>query len=105
MFGLNPDDYTNEEVEPIKTEKGWIINLKQSKDASKRICPHCKSIHSQVKDYHVVEYSISDNPGERNYVRIRKVRFICMNCRATYTNALKGIVENTNLTERTLQLI
>ena len=105
MFGLNPDDYTNEEVEPIKTEKGWIINLKQSKDVSKRICPHCKSIHSQVKDYHVVEYSISDNPGERNYVRIRKVRFICMDCGATYTNALKGIIENTNLTERTLQLI
>ena len=49
--------------------------------------------------------SISDNPGERNYVRIRKVRFICMDCGATYTNALKGIIENTNLTERTLQLI
>ena len=105
MFGLNPDDYSNDDAEPIKTDKGWIINLRQSTDASKRICPYCNSTHSQIKDYHVVEYSISDNPGERNYARIKKARFICMDCGKTYTNALKGIIDNTNLTERTIQLM
>lgn len=105
MFGLNPDDYSNDDAEPIKTDKGWIINLRQSTDVSKRICPYCESTHSQIKDYHIVEYSISINPGERNYVRIKKARFICMKCGKTYTNALKGIIENTNLTERTIQLM
>lgn len=105
MFGLEPSDYKNDDAQPIKTEKGWIINLKQSTDVSKRICPNCHSTHSQIKDYHIVEYPISDNVGERNIARIKKVRFICMECGKTYTNQLKGIIDDSNLTERTLQLM
>ena len=105
MFGLNPDDYSGEDAEPIKTDKGWIINLKQSTAKDKRICPNCQSTHVQIKDYHTIEYSISDNIGEHNYARIKKVRFICMECKQTFTNPLKGIIENSSLTERTLQLM
>lgn len=105
MFGLNPDDYLSEEVEPIKSEKGWVINLKQSTAADKRVCPHCHSHHVQIKDYHSVEYSISNNTGERNFVRIKKVRFICMDCKQTFTNSLTGIIDDSNLTEKTLILM
>ncbi len=73
MFGLNPDDYSGEEVEPIKINNGWIVNLKQSTSKEKRICPNCQSTHVQIKDYHTIEYSISDNIGEHNLSLITHV--------------------------------
>ena len=105
MFGLNPDDYSSDEAEPIKTDKGWIINLKQSTSKDKRICPSCGSNHVQINDYNTIEYSVSSNMGERSYARIRKVRFKCMECKTTFTNPLTGIVENSSLTEKTLSLM
>ena len=105
MFGLNPDDYSSDIAEPIKTDQGWVINLKQSTDNSKRQCPICGSNHAQINDYNTIEYSVSSNIGEKNYARIKKVRFKCMECKSTFTNPLSGIIENTSLTEKTISLM
>lgn len=36
LFGLNPDNYYRDYTGTIKTDKGWIINLKQSTEKEKK---------------------------------------------------------------------
>ena len=49
MFGLDPDNFVNELVEPFKSDDGTLIyNLRQRNDI--RICPECGCLNAKIND-------------------------------------------------------
>ena len=90
MFGLDPDNFINELVEPIKSDEGTIIyNLRQRTD--KRICPECGCIDAEINNYSWTETNFTTNEGKPVLIRIKKVRFKCKVCGKTFTPKILGI--------------
>ena len=54
QFGLDPDNFVNEVIDPFKSDDGTIIyNLRQRTDV--RICPECGCLHASINDYDYTE--------------------------------------------------
>lgn len=50
QFGLDPDNFVNEVIEPFESDKGTIIyNLQQRTDV--RICPICGCVDAEINNY------------------------------------------------------
>lgn len=79
MFGLDPDNFVNELVEPFESDDGkTIYNLNQRTDI--RICPECGCLNAKIQDYFYTETSFTTNEGRPVSIRIKKVRFYCKEC-------------------------
>ena len=90
LFGLDPDNFVNEIVEPFESDNGTIIyNLRQRID--KRICPQCGCVDAEINNYSWTETNFTTNEGRPILIRIKKVRFKCRGCGKTYTLTIKGI--------------
>ena len=89
-FGLDPDNFINELVEPIESENGTIIyNFRQRTD--KRICPECGCNDAEINNYSWTETNFTTNEGKPVLIRIKKVRFRCKTCDKTFTPKILGI--------------
>ena len=104
MFGLNPDDFINELVEPFTSDDGsTIYNLRQRID--KRICPECGCIDALIKDYYYTNTRFTTNDGLVIIIRIKRVRFKCKTCGKTFTIPITGIERYGKISKQARQLI
>lgn len=104
QFGLDPDNFVNEVIEPFESDNGTIIyNLRQRID--KRICPICGDIDAEINNYSWTETNFTTNEGRPILIRIRKVRFKCKGCGKTYTPIIKGIERYSKISKQVETLI
>ena len=90
QFGLDPDNFINELVEPFESDNGTIIyNLRQRID--QRTCPECGCLDAEINNYSWTETNFTTNEGRPTIIRIKKVRFKCKVCGKTFTPKIKGI--------------
>lgn len=102
-FGLDPDDFINELIEPIKSGNVFIYNIRQKTDF--RHCPYCNHDDAYINDYDYVEINSSETDQIKDILRIKKVRFKCKNCNRTFTPKLKGIEPYHKISIQTMNLI
>ena len=104
MFGLDPDNFINELVEPFDSDNGTIIyNLRQRTDL--RMCPECGCVDATINDYFWTETSFTTNEGKPVLIRIQKVRFKCKVCHKTFTPKIKGIERYSRISKQVETLI
>lgn len=104
MFGLDPDCFVNELVEPIESDNGTIIyNLRQRID--KRICPECGCTDAEINNYSWTETNFTTNEGKPILIRIKKVRFRCRVCDKTFTLKILGIERYARISKQIETLI
>ena len=104
MFGLDPDNFVNELVEPFKSDDGTVIyNLRQRTDI--RICPECGCLNAEINDYNYTETSFTTNDGKPTVIRIKKVRFKCRECSKTFTPEIKGVERYSKISSQVRKLI
>ena len=90
MFGLDPDNFVNELVEPFTSDAGeTIYNLRQRTDI--RICPYCNDNNVLINDYYYTNTRFTTNDGLTVIIRIKRARFKCKDCHKSFTNKVKGI--------------
>ena len=90
MFGLDPDNFVNELVEPFESDDGAIIyNLRQRTDIG--ICKTCQVFDAEINNYSWTETNFTTNEGRPVILRIKKVRFKCKICGKTFTPKIIGI--------------
>lgn len=102
-LGLDPNDFINEDDEPIKTKEGFIYEVKQRTDL--RCCPCCKGNNVIINDYNYVEINCSETDHIKDTLRIKKVRFKCKNCNKTFTPSLRGIERYSKISNQTFEMI
>lgn len=102
-LGIDPDNFKNIKTEPIITDDGFIFYTEQRSD--ERICPYCHGSHAEIKGYHHVDINCSDNENIKDILRVKKVRFMCLDCHRTFTPPLKGIARRAHISDLTKQLI
>ncbi|MDD3999373.1 MAG: hypothetical protein PHX62_00570 [Bacilli bacterium] len=102
-LGIDPESFKNIQTDPIKTDNGFIFYAEQRSD--ERVCPSCRSQHTEIKGYHHVHINCSDNENIKDVLRVKKVRFICLDCHKTFTPPLKGISRHAHISDLTKQLI
>lgn len=102
-FGLNPDNFINEDRDPIETDDGFIYEVRQRTDI--RLCPYCKSNKAYVHDHDSVEISCNQTDQIKDTLRIIKTRFMCNNCGSTYTPNIDGIEAYSSISNQTRKLI
>ena len=91
-LGINPDNFKNTIVDPIKTNAGFIYELQERTDV--RTCPYCDSTSVYIKEYYFTNTKIANDSNINETLRIKRVRFKCKNCNKTFTNKLSGINYN-----------
>lgn len=102
-LGFDPNDFINEDDEPIKTKDGFIYETVQRID--RRICPYCKSGNVVINDYRYSEINCSETDYIKDILRIKKVRFKCKECEKTFTPTLNGLNRNASMSSQTLDMI
>jgi len=104
QFGLDPDNFINEVIEPFESDDGKIIyNLRQRIDI--RICPRCGCVDAEINNYSWTETNFTTNEGRPILIRIKKVRFKCQGCEKTYTPIIKGIERYSKISKQIETLI
>lgn len=104
MFGLDPDNFVNELVEPMESDDGTIIyNLRQRTD--KRMCPNCHNSNVIIHNYFYTETRFTPNKGMQTLLRIKKVRFECKDCNKTFTFPILGIERYAKIGRRIKELM
>lgn len=86
---LNPDCFKEIDIEPVKTNNGFIYDVQERTD--QRICPFCNGSNVYIKEYYHTMINISDNQNIHEKLRIKRVRFFCRNCSKSFTNKIDGI--------------
>ncbi len=102
-LGLDPANFVNKEIVPVKTEEGFLYEAEQKTD--NRICPHCRSKNVVINDYDWIEINCSETDQIRDTLRIRKVRFKCRDCNKTFTPPLSGIERYARTSLHTINMI
>lgn len=102
-FGLNPENFKDTIVEPIKTEHGFLYEIEQRTDL--RTCPFCHNDNTYIKDYDYVEINSSETNHIKDILRIKKVRFYCKECAKSFTPTLKGLSPYSKITKQTRNFI
>ena len=96
--GLNPENFINQDIEPIKTDEGLLYLVEERKDI--RICPYCdNSLKNEIKKYYYTNINVSSNSNMKEILQIKRVQYICKNCNKTFTNGLKGINGHNTISE------
>jgi len=102
-FGFDPNDFINENRDPIKTADGFIYEVRQRTDI--RICPKCGSISAYVQDHDIVEINCTETNHIKDTLRIIKTRFKCKDCGITYTPKIHGVDSGAQISVQTKRLI
>lgn len=102
-FGLDPNDFDNKLIEPIKSENGFIYELWQ-KDKNRK-CPYCGNDNNYKHNYFYTETSCCINEQLKEILRIRKIRYKCRKCGKTFTNSINGIDTRDTITKQVKDMI
>lgn len=103
-FGLDPDNFINELVEPFQSDDGKLIyNLRQRTD--QKTCLECGCLDVKINNYYYTETSFTTNNGKPTIIRIKKVRFKCKTCGKTFTPEIRGIERYSRISSQVKHLI
>ncbi|MCR5299396.1 MAG: ISL3 family transposase [Erysipelotrichaceae bacterium] len=103
-FGFDPEDFVNEESEPIRTENGFIYEVRQRTDG-RRECPYCQSSDCVIKDYYYTETNCSETDQIKDVLRIRRVRFKCRRCLKTFSLKIRNLSSHSRISGQTMNMI
>lgn len=90
IFGFNPDNFKTTCSDPISGDDVIELYVEQRTDL-KRICPFCNSNNIKIKDYDTITVSLTTNPNEILKLYIKKVRFLCKDCKRSFTPTIENI--------------
>lgn len=90
MFGLNPNDFKPVVSDPFESDSGTTFYVEQRTDLN-RICPYCKSKKIEVKGYYDTLLKCSSNQWLSHKLIIKKVRFICKECKKTFSPKISNV--------------
>ena len=91
--GLNPENFINNDIEPINIDGRLLYLVEEKKDI--RICPYCNNQNkNKIKKYYYTNINFSSNTNIKELLQIKRVQFICKNCHKTFTNKIKGIEDH-----------
>ena len=102
-LGISPDNFINQNNEPIYIEGGLLYDVEQSKE--NRICPYCNSKHTRISGYYYTETNCSESDNFKDLLRIKRVRFRCNKCGKTFSPKIQGIERYTTLSKQVRQFI
>ena len=102
-LGMDPGCFENRMNEPVRTEEGYIYEVRQRSDERK--CPYCRSHKAVVNGYYYTETNCSETDQIRDILRIRKVRFKCQECGKTFTPEVRGIERYAKISGQTRNMI
>ena len=102
-FGISSENFINQENEPIPFKEGFIYEVEQRHD--NHVCPNCGSTHSRITGYFYTETKCTQNENIKDILRIKKVRFRCMDCGRTYSNKIQGITSRSSISNQVSQFI
>lgn len=96
-FGFDSSNFVNKEIEPIKTEDGFIYEVEE--EYKKRICPNCNHPSLQIHERRWIEIKLSTTIGVKEYLRIKRIRYKCPKCGKSHTFELAGIARNKTISK------
>lgn len=102
-LGISPDNFANKDNEPIPTNNGYIYDVEQSKEERK--CPYCNSSHTRITGYYYTETNCSESQNIQDILRVKRVRFLCKECRKTFSPPIKGIERYSTISKQVEQFI
>ena len=102
-FGLNPNDFLLLDIEPIKTDEGYIYMLEQNKD--KIPCPYCSNNHVVIKDYYYKDINCSESVHIKDTFRIKVPRFKCKKCNKTFIKAISNANPHSTISNNPIKMI
>jgi len=94
-FGLNPNNFKQQEVNPIKTDTGYLYYLEQSK--SQVECPFCQRAKLYVKGYYETKINVTINSNETDILLIKRIRYTCRYCNKSFSPKLERIDPYSNI--------
>ena len=74
--GLNPENFINQDIDPITIDGGLLYLVEERKDI--RICPYCNNQNkNEIKKYYYTNINFSSNTNIKKFLQIKRVQFIC----------------------------
>lgn len=102
-LGISPDNFINENNEPIPIDNGFIYDVEQLKE--ERECPVCHSKDCRITGYYFAERNCSESENIKDILRIKHVRFRCKQCGKTFSPKIKGIDRYKTISKQVEQFI
>ena len=99
-FGFDSLNFVNKPINAIEFESGIIYEVDQM--YSQRICPYCNHQFMFVHGYRWIEINLSSSLKQKEYLRIKRIRYKCPKCGKTHTFQLKGIERNKTISNYVL---
>ena len=91
-FGFNSSNFVNKTIEPIPLDEGFIYEVEE--DYRIHLCPHCNNELLHIHGYKWIEIKLSSNLSNKEYLRVKRIRYKCPKCGKTHTFPLEGIERN-----------
>ena len=102
-LGISPDNFINQDNEPIPIPNGFIYEVEQNKED--RTCPYCHSMDARITGYYYSETNCSESENLTDILRIKRVRFRCKECGKTFSPKIKGIDRYATISRQVEQFI
>lgn len=102
-FGFNPNDFLENDIEPITTDDGFIYLLEQNKN--KIPCPYCHSNNIVLKEYYFRNINCSETIHIKDIFRIKVPRFKCKDCNKTFIKKLSNVNTHCNISNNVIKMI
>ena len=91
-FGFNSSNFVNKAINTIEFDHGFIYEVEE--EYRLRLCPNCNNELLHIHGYKWIEIKLSSTIGQREYLRIKRIRYKCPKCGKTHTFPLEGIERN-----------
>lgn len=88
-FGLDSTNFVNKTINTIEMEGGIIYEVEE--ENKPRICPNCNYDRLNIHGHKWIEIKLSSTIGFNEILRIKRIRYKCLNCGKTHTFLLTGI--------------
>ena len=91
-FGFDSSNFVNKAINAIEFDQGFIYEVEE--EYRIRLCPNCNNELLHIHSYKWIEIKLSSTIGQKEYLRIKRIRYKCPKCGKTHTFPLEGIERN-----------
>ena len=94
-FGMKPEDFERADG-PITSDEGFVYEAWEArKDPS---CPRCHGKSCVIKAHYVSEITLRSDILKKETLICHRIKYVCKDCRKTFTVPLKGAMVGRELT-------
>lgn len=86
-FGMIPEDFDRTDG-PIESDEGFVYEAWEAK--KKLSCPKCGSFSTVIKSHYTSEIKLRSDILKSEILCCHRIKYICKDCKKTFTNCLKG---------------